>query len=419
MLAFAGSARADKLVLQDGRTLQGDILSEDESSLVIELHLSGSSLTQRIDKSQIKTWLKLAREGEPYVVIPFFGEIGTDITAAALDAGLREARAVNPSYVILAIDSPGGRIGDMVVMIELINSASKDLHIVAYVKSAYSAAAVVALSCPQIYFKEGATIGATVPFKMTETGPAEVDAKFRSIIEAQMRAASQRAGHPDLLVRGMSETDLELYVVAGADRKPTLATAGPGKLIKSKGTILCLTADEAVECGVGPIAPSVGELGSQVCGGPWHEMNRRPWNAVAAQQQREKAELAQRRLQAMQQQVMKLIQPRLEEVERRASAVASRVSAAQSAMNDLLARYQRDMTQINNDYQQAAQVADQRHDSHAAAHAKEIADTRAAQTRQAYQNQAAPIQAEIDAAKVELSLLQERQKQLLAIVPKD
>jgi ATP-dependent protease ClpP protease subunit len=452
---FTTVAHADRLILQDGRTIEGEVTGEDDNVVTIQVSGFESSLTQRISKSQIQTWYKPSREGQPYVVIPIFGGIGEDVTVDALRAGLAEARAAQPQYVILAIDSPGGNIGQMMDMIDALNDASKSMNIVAYVKTAYSAAAVIAMSCPQVYMKPGATIGATVPFRMTENGPADVDAKFRSVIEARMRAASEHAGHADLLIRGMSELDLEMYL-ANESGKPTLRTSGPGKLIKSKGQILTLTADEAVECGFARVAPTMIELGKQVCGGAWYEVNRKAYNTtigtVAIQRQREREAVEQAKRSVAQRNAYAQVKPQLDSIERRMAELAARAVANQNAINDLNARCNLEIQQINAEYQQtvnnlppyvqprqpifdrnttstdlanynawlrenAAQQERQR--NAAIARAAEIANNRASAARQYLQANIAPLQADAQAAQIELGILRDKQQQLLASVPND
>src|SRR5439155_135348 len=182
LLTLADPARADRIVLNDGNVFDGDVKSEDAQKVTLEISSADSALvlTKQIGKSNIKSWQRVARQGEPYVVLPLRGAIGEDVTADALRAGLDQARAANPKFVILAIDSPGGSIAEMAQMTDLIIDASKDMQIIAYVKSAYSAAAVIAMCCRQVYMKPEGVIGAAVPFRLTENGPADVDAKFRS-----------------------------------------------------------------------------------------------------------------------------------------------------------------------------------------------------------------------------------------------
>lgn len=152
MGAFASPTSADRFVLTNGQKIEGEVTAEDDRALTIEIDTpqAGVGLTRRLDKAQVKTWYRPSREGASYVVIPVLGVIGRDMTATALRAGLDEARAMKPRYVVLAIDSPGGEIGEMNGMIDLLAEASKDLEIIAYVKSAFSAAAVITMTCERV-----------------------------------------------------------------------------------------------------------------------------------------------------------------------------------------------------------------------------------------------------------------------------
>ena len=125
-VALATPGNAERIVLTDGRAIEGTVIREDDKTLTIEVRRVGISLTTTISKSQITTRDKPSREGQPYVVIPVRGAIGDDVTADALRAGLAEARLAKPQYVILEIDSPGGDVGQMMDMLDLLNKASAD-----------------------------------------------------------------------------------------------------------------------------------------------------------------------------------------------------------------------------------------------------------------------------------------------------
>ena len=421
VLALGAPANADRLILQNNRIVEGDVVAEDQNTVSVEVWVAGSTLTRRIRKTDIKTWNRPNRDGPAFTTIPVIGVIGTDVTADALRAGLDEARASKARFVVLAIDSPGGEVGQMNRIVDLLMGVPAETEVVAYVRRAHSAAAVIAMSCRRIYMRPEATIGATVPFRMTEDGPADVDAKFRSVIEAKMRAANRHGGHADLLVRGMSEMDLEIYLTS-EDGKPVLRTSGPGKAVKARGQIVTLTAKEAVECGFAHLTTGVVDMGQQVCGGPWHEPNRRAWNvtvgAVELQRQRERAEserlhrfLARRRAIAQ-------AGPEYNTIERRIGELAAKAAAARAALTDLAASHEREVRQIDLEYKQAVGLATHQADpNRAVARALEAANARAATARQHLQANSTRLQAEYDAAQVEVSLLRDRQRELIATIP--
>jgi ATP-dependent protease ClpP protease subunit len=425
LLAVAATgARADRLVLHDGKTIEGEIVAESDSAVTVEVAAIGSSLTTQVNKAQIKTWYKPVREGPPYVLIPIVGVIGDDVTADAVRAGLREALAAKPRYIVWAIDSPGGSIDTMMDIVDAIKGIPAGIEVIAYVKSAASAAAVIAMSCRQVYMLPGAVIGAAVPLQIVPGGlPADVDAKYRSFFEATIRAANEHGQHADLLIRGMSETDLEIYL-SQVDGKPVLSTTGVGKRIKAKGQILSLTADEAAESGLAHPTTGMADVGKQVCGGPWYEVNRRAWNAtigtVAMQRQREREQLRRQQLLIAQRNAYTRIKPELDSIDTRLTALAAKAVAADNAIADLTAKCNRELVQIDADYQQALALARYQNDPNAwIAHAVEVRNTRASEARQYLQANVARLQSESDAARLEIRLLHDRQDQLLATVPSD
>ena len=422
LLALAAPVSADHVVLQNGREFDGEVVAESDRTLTLEMFVPpGYTLGRTFEKAAIKTLVRPPREGEPYVLVPLIGQIGKDVTADALRGGLEKARKANPRFIVLAIDSPGGDIGEMVGMLDLLRDASKQIEVVAYVKRAYSAAAVIAMSCRDIYMKPDAAIGATVPFRMTANGPADVDAKFRSVIEAQMRASTAQGGHADLLIRAMSEMNLELYL-ASENGKPVLRTSGPGKLIKSKGQILTLTANEAAECGLAHVVAGMTEMGKQVAGGAWYEASRRPWNAVIAavalQRQRERDLMEQEQRWLARQTAMAQIRPEYEAIVRRVAELSTKINAARNAIEESTKRSTAELKQIDADYRQAIASARFQSDAvAAAARAAEMRDSRAAATRQNWQSQVASFQAQEDAAQKELAQLRIRAQQLLDSLP--
>ena len=422
---LGGRAAGDRLTLRDGKTLEGDVIAEDDKTVTVELFIPpGYTIARRMNRAQVQTWERPSRDGAPYVLIPIFGEIGNDVTAGALRAGLEKARAAGPRYIVLAINSPGGNIGQMVEMIDLLTNASKDFQIVAYVKEAYSAAAVIAMSCPQVVMRPRASIGATVPFRMTENGPEDVAAKFRSVIEARMRAAVARGGHADLLIRGMSEMDLELFLDE-EHGKPVLRTSAPGTVIKSKGQILTLTADEAVKCGLADgTAADMAELGKRVVGSPWHESTRRPWNMVVATDGMRKErlrELAERQVRFIaRQDAIQRVRPEWDAIERRISFLNARIAAAQDAISKLAAKRDSELKQMKAEYQkELPRIALQSDSVGAAAHAQEEYNSRVASVGAKFGETAASLQATGEADTREVKQLRERQRDLVGSLPEE
>ena len=81
-VALALPARADQLLLKNGRKLTGEVSAEDDRTVTLEVAAPGMTFTQRVSKAEIKTWTRRARIGPPYVLIPIVGQIGMEATAA-------------------------------------------------------------------------------------------------------------------------------------------------------------------------------------------------------------------------------------------------------------------------------------------------------------------------------------------------
>ena len=290
---FCAAARADRIERTDGRVLEGRIVEETKDAVTIEARAGELMFRQRVSRANIRSLKREVREGPGYCVIPIEGAIGVEVTADALKKALADARQSGASIVILSIDSPGGWVEDRDKMLNVLID-NKDLTVVAHVKQALSAAAVLALACPGIYMTDRATIGAAVAYRILPSGaPASVEAKVRAAIQAGERAASPMGGRSDLWIRGMSEPGLELAIVRDANDKPELVQAGTyvdgETVIKRKGKILTLTADEALEWGLSAgKANTLDDLRKSLGLAKWHNAGDGPAAVMAAAARRAK-----------------------------------------------------------------------------------------------------------------------------------
>jgi ATP-dependent protease ClpP protease subunit len=399
-------AKADHFVLQNGITLDGIVIAEDDRTVTVDVSTPDIRMSRQINKAALREWQRPV--GPAYVRLPVIGEIGPDVTADALRAGLAQARRERVEYVVLVIDSPGGDIGEMNNITDLLINASGEFKIVAFVKEkAWSAAAVIAMTCSEVYMEPKASIGACVPFSITENGPEDVEAKMRSAIEAKMRAATAHGGHADLLIRGMSELDLEIYL-AEEGGYPALHTVGPGKLIKSKGQILCLTANEAAECGLAHLATSITDVGVQLIGGPWHGAGRLAWDTVML-------DAARQRQQHAREAALARYGPQIANIEQRIAALSATIEADRDTIRRLGASALFETQQLDAEHQQALQIAESQPDPAAwMADAVQTLNARAAEVRQNLEVRVTVLRGEIDAATSESNALRSQEDQMLA-----
>ncbi|MCE5326622.1 MAG: ATP-dependent Clp protease proteolytic subunit [Planctomycetaceae bacterium] len=258
--AAQSAARGDTLVLDSGRQLQGRLVQQSTKEVLFEVQTQDGKVigVQSFDpKNVVRVVVQAAppqREIDPskptYMVVPIEGAIGMDVSAGLLRKMLTLARNTKTDVVVLEIDSPGGIVEDLFDMLKVLQEF-RPMRIVAYVRRAHSCAAILAMSCKEIIVAPTATIGGAVVFTFTPQGtPSNISAKFESIVRAECKTFVEAAGHDSKLVEGMMQTDCQLTLVEKDGRKSVTDQPAGGKVIKKKGTILTLSASEAVEVGL-------------------------------------------------------------------------------------------------------------------------------------------------------------------------
>lgn len=207
------------------------------------------------------------------VIIPMKGTFGAIddgdewIDPRAFAALLKQAKTLNPKFIVLDIESPGGRVSVMNLVAEAIMKelpAGSGPQVVAWPGEAASAASFVTLTCPRIIVKPTARIGAALTVVQTPKGMVAVEdlptdsdaysAKIRSFDEAFERSAMQYGGHPIEVRKAMALKAAELYWSPSVRRfvaaLPDPKRPGDFEAIDSKDTVLTLTAQEALKYGI-------------------------------------------------------------------------------------------------------------------------------------------------------------------------
>jgi membrane-bound serine protease (ClpP class) len=134
----------------------------------------------------------------------------------------------------------------------------------------WSAGALIALSCSEIYMANGTSMGAAAPVTIGADGKSEgTGEKTVSAIRSQIAALAEKNGHPTGIARAMVDYDVELWEVEvdGVIKALTLQdlkkleTAKPGEadtpkeirrvgIISPVGKLFSLTAGEAYHLGL-------------------------------------------------------------------------------------------------------------------------------------------------------------------------
>lgn len=366
-------ALGDTLKLKNGREYQGILVSQDDSTVVFEVQQVGVRMTIRRPISEVD---QVATDsGLTYCVIRLVGPIGRDlnsspyVTANAFIRALDEIKTVKPDYVLLAINSPGGSVGEMNRIVQAIAEAN-DLNFVAYVLKAHSAAAVIAMTCPDIIMAPNSSIGAAVPYRLGPDGtPQNIQEKLLSAIRAGFRNAVTHGEHSPLLIRGMSEIAIELSVIDASDGPIVVEndTDVSGRIIKHSGEILTLTASEALDFGLSKATvTSMRDIREALGVESWNRTLNHVKNyliessngelrrARITHEQRQKQlaiELAERQRQADRQNQIDRVAPSLAKIDRRLAELDAQSQSARKTAEDYQSQLDRQIRALEFEYQ--------------------------------------------------------------------
>jgi len=268
LVLCAGFAFADTIVnTHTGETYHGYLTGSEDAGL---------SDANTIEKGLIKinlTQYKIIRDssGRNNIVavlsVPDAMMLGMETDA--FEESLKEMAARGPLFIIVEIDSPGGRTDICKRMCAAVKGI-KNCDTFAYINGgenggAFSAAAVLSLACDKIYMAPGTVIGAATVITMDANGmPADlkktlgetVGEKMSSAWRNYMASLASEKNRPAALALAMENKDVEVVevnengkrvFVESINKKPNAAII---KTWSQKGSLLTLTAKDAVDCGM-------------------------------------------------------------------------------------------------------------------------------------------------------------------------
>ena len=217
----------------------------------------------------------VGRAAAEVVVIPMKGPFGfgTDADASewidpdAFASMVKQAKTLNPKFVILDIESGGGLVFVMHQIAETIMKefpAGGKTTVVAWPGVAGSAASFVTLTCPKIVVKPTARVGAALTIVPTPKGMVAVDdipgdksgiaQKYKSFDDAFDRLAMQYGGHPPEIRAAMATQGASLYWSPSQKKffsaPPDPKNRGDLRELDNGTAVLTMTAPEMVEYGL-------------------------------------------------------------------------------------------------------------------------------------------------------------------------
>jgi membrane-bound serine protease (ClpP class) len=203
-------------------------------ALALGLAASGFAQTEKSD---------FKKKPAKVVVIPIREQIAKP-ELYILRRGLKEAIEQKVDTIVLDMETPGGALD---VTFEMLKALEKfPGKTITYInREAISAGALISAGTDDIYFAPGGIIGAAAPI-LAEGGEigATMRGKIVSYLRARARSISEGKGYRGQVISAMIDMDYEFKI--------------GDEIIKPKGELLSLTAQEAVKLYGDPPQPLLG-----------------------------------------------------------------------------------------------------------------------------------------------------------------
>ncbi|MCG2711260.1 MAG: hypothetical protein L6416_02905 [Candidatus Omnitrophica bacterium] len=201
----------------------------------------------------------IAAEENTLFIIPVEGTIDLGLSAF-IKRALIQANEEKAAAVVLKINTFGGRVDAADEIVNNVQDLAPGPTFAYITHSAWSAGALIALSCDSIIMNEGSSIGSAEPRMMgLDQGQQPTDEKMVSALRAKFKATAESNKHSANLAQAMVDKEIELIQVSFKNELLILTPQElqekkseqnkklfeNEKVICPKDKLLNLTADEA------------------------------------------------------------------------------------------------------------------------------------------------------------------------------
>ena len=238
-----------------GQTEQGRTIVRSEEKGTLELNLMEWLVTPD----------RLGRNNK-VIILTVDEDIEREIETDAFEKTIGTASAQGPLFILVEINTPGGRVNLVYRMCAAITEKA-NCEVIAYIKAgqyagAVSGGAAVALACDKIYMAENTIIGGVAvvavpkPKKHEQeviyVGPAAE--KISSIWRAYFASLAEQNKRPGLLARAMVDNKIEVIEVNESGQRMFIEPVNKKhsqqvvRTWSKNGSLLTLTSGEAVQC---------------------------------------------------------------------------------------------------------------------------------------------------------------------------
>jgi hypothetical protein len=245
---------------------RGYVIEADENGLANVQTQEAGVQTLRLSDFKILS----NQEGRNRIVpvLTIRDEIAYEIETAAFEAALQKEARQGPLFILIEIDTPGGRV-DLTQRLCAAISELRYCPTVAFIKGeknlgAYSAGTAVALACDQIYMAPNTAMGAVTAIVETEEGfktekevyGEDIGEKFGAAWRGYLAALAEKNHRPGILAKAMENKEIEVLQIRRGTQTLFIEAKDkqPGdqvmEIFCKKGELLTLTPERAVRCGM-------------------------------------------------------------------------------------------------------------------------------------------------------------------------
>lgn len=268
-------AIADQLHFNDGRVWNGTILQEKEELIQFRMEVGGIVQVHWVAKSDLRRIIRedkaetesaaTTQEARPrsrriadldpdvptLVFIPMEDMVGTYMNSKPLREALEQTAELGRNAIaVLVFDSGGGMLLEIQAMSDIIEEYKRKIRVVAWIKSAISAAAMTAHTIPEIYFMPEGNYGGCTGFYGTGSGYQEVSGELLEYVLLMMERISERGGYHPLIMRKMQVDWFTLSADIDVDGVVTFYPDDRGQyMVNPKGEVLTFNSQQAVKFG--------------------------------------------------------------------------------------------------------------------------------------------------------------------------
>jgi len=201
-LVFSGLARADVVLMSDGRRIEGKILKQDDRKVKIDALIGQIRVILSLDRSDVESIEEKApparfRETPPaskrsrrakveYLEVPVIGELGEHVFATAVRRILAHAKSKRVGHVVFYLDSAGGDLDEAAMIYQALKKYSNSLTYHAIIRKCLGDAIAIPVWCKTVHVMPGATLGG-LDRKLSEISTSErFQAEDEEVIRSQM-----------------------------------------------------------------------------------------------------------------------------------------------------------------------------------------------------------------------------------------